>query len=114
VRSVTRLTDGQVVAIDGKQLRRSHDSAAGKSAIQMVSAWAEENRLVLGQAKVDAKSNEITAIPELLHVLEISGCIVTADALGCQTEITAAIIAKQADYVLAVKGDQSHLFRRNG
>lgn len=110
VRSVTRLTDGQVVAIDGKQLRRSHDSASGKSAIQMVSAWAEENRLVLGQAKVDEKSNEITAIPELLRLLEISGCIVTTDALGCQTEITAAIIRKQADYVLAVKGNQNHLF----
>jgi|ERR1041384_1991211 predicted transposase YbfD/YdcC len=110
VRSVTRLTQGQVVAIDGKQLRRSHDKAAGKSAIQMVSAWAEDNRLVLGQVCVDEKSNEITAIPELLRLLEISGCIVTTDALGCQTEITAAIMAKQADYVLAVKGNQNHLF----
>jgi predicted transposase YbfD/YdcC len=110
VRSVTRLTEGQVVAIDGKQLRRSHDSALGKNAIQMVSAWAEANRLVLGQAKVEEKTNEITAIPELLRLLEISGCIVTTDALGCQTEITAAIIARQADYVLAVKGNQSHLF----
>ena len=110
VRSVTRLTDGQVVAIDGKQLRRSYDKASGKSAIHMVSAWAEENRLVLGQAKVDEKSNEITAIPELLRLLEISGCIVTTDALGCQTEIAAAIIGKQAGYVLAVKGNQSHLF----
>jgi len=110
VRSVTRLTEGQVIAIDGKQLRRSHDSAAGKSAIQMVSAWAEENRLVLGQVRVDEKSNEITAIPELLRMLEISGCIVTTDALGCQTEIAAAIIGKQADYVLAVKGNQGNLF----
>src|SRR6185503_19525142 len=110
VRSITRLTDGEVVAIDGKQLRRSHDSASGKSAVQMVSAWAEENRLVLGQAKIDEKSNEIAAIPELLRLLEISGCIVTTDALGCQTEITTAIIAQQADYVLAVKGNQNHLF----
>ena len=110
VRSITRLIDGQVIAIDGKQLRRSHDSASGKSAIHMVSAWAEENRLVLGQTKVDEKSNEITAIPELLRLLEISGCIVTTDALGCQTEITAAIIQKQADYVLAVKGNQNYLF----
>lgn|SRR5512138_804618 len=110
VRSVTRLTDGEVVAIDGKQLRRSYDSATGKHAIAMVSAWAEENRLVLGQVRVDEKSSEITAIPELLRVLEISGCIVTTDALGCQTEIAAAIIAKQADYVLAVKGNQNHLF----
>lgn len=110
VRSVTRLTNGEVVAIDGKQLRRSHDSAAGKSAIQMVSAWAEEHRLVLGQVRVDEKSNEITAIPELLRVLEIAGCIVTTDALGCQTDIAAAIIDKQADYVLAVKGNQGNLF----
>ena len=110
VRSVTRLTDGEVVAIDGKQLRRSHDSATGKHAIAMVSAWAEENRLVLAQAKIAEKSSEITAIPELLRLLEISGCIVTTDALGCQTEIAAAIVAKQADYVLAVKGNQPHLF----
>ena len=66
VRSVTRLTQGEVVAIDGKQLRRSHDSAAGKTAINMVSAWAEENRMVLGQVRVDEKSNEITVVPELL------------------------------------------------
>lgn len=110
VRSVTQLTQGEVVAIDGKQLRRSHDSAAGKTAINMVSAWAEENRMVLGQVRVDEKSNEITAIPELLRMLEISGCIVTIDAMGCQTEITAAIRAKQADYVLAVKGNQVNLF----
>jgi predicted transposase YbfD/YdcC len=109
VRSITRLTEGQVVAIDGKPLRRSHDRASGKSAVQIVSAWAEENRLVLGQAKVDEKSNEITAIPELLRLLAISGCSVTTDAMGCQTEITAAIIQKQADDVLAVKGNQNHL-----
>ena len=109
VRSVTRLTQGEVVAIDGKQLRRSHDRAAGKSAIAMVSAWAEENRLVLGQVRVDEKSNEITAIPELLKILEISGCIVTLDAMGCQTEIAKTIVDKQADYVLAVKGNQPTL-----
>ena len=109
VRSVTKLTQGEVVAIDGKQLRRSQGRAAGKSAIAMVSAWAEENRLVLGQVRVDEKSNEITAIPELLRILEISGCIVTIDAMGCQTEIAEAIIIKQADYVLAVKGNQPSL-----
>jgi hypothetical protein len=76
------LTKGKVVAIDGKQLRRSADLAAGKNAINMVSAWAEDNRKVLGQIKVDEKSNEITAIPELLRMLEISGCIVTMDARG--------------------------------
>jgi predicted transposase YbfD/YdcC len=110
VRSVTQLTQGEVVAIDGKQLRRSHDSTAGKTAINMVSAWAEENRMVLGQVRVDEKSNEITAIPELLRMLEISGCIVTIDAMGCQTEIAAEISRKQADYVLAVKGNQGNLF----
>jgi predicted transposase YbfD/YdcC len=110
VRSVTRLTKGEVVAIDGKQLRRSHDQAAGKHAIQMVSAWAEENRLVLGQTKIAEKTSEIAAIPQLLRVLEIRGCIVTTDALGCQTEIAEAIIDRQADYVLAVKGNQNHLF----
>lgn len=110
VRSVTRLTKGEVVAIDGKQLRRSADLAAGKNAINIVSAWAEENRMVLGQVRVDEKSNEITAIPELLRILEIAGCIVTIDAMGCQTEIASEIIRKQADYVLAVKGNQNHLF----
>jgi predicted transposase YbfD/YdcC len=109
VRGVTKLTQGEVVAIDGKQLRRSQKRAAGKSAIAIVSAWAQENRLVLGQVRVDEKSNEITAIPELLRVLEISGCIVTIDAMGCQTEIAKAICDKQADYVLAVKGNQSNL-----
>lgn len=76
----------------------------------MVSAWAEENRMVLGQVRVNEKSNEITAIPELLRMLEISGCIVTIDAMGCQTEIAAEIINRQADYVLAVKGNQNHLY----
>ena len=109
VRSVTKLTKGEVVAIDGKQLRRSQDRAAGKSAVAMVSAWAQENRLVLGQVRVDEKSNEITAIPELLRILEISGCIVTLDAMGCQTEIAKTIVDKQADYVLAVKGNQPTL-----
>ncbi|HWP45029.1 MAG TPA: ISAs1 family transposase [Blastocatellia bacterium] len=109
VRSVTRLTQAEVVAIDGKQLRRSQDKAAGKTAINMVSAWAEQNRLVLGQVRVVEKSNEITAIPELLRMLEISGCIVTIDAMGCQTEIASQIKAKQADYVLAVKGNQGNL-----
>jgi predicted transposase YbfD/YdcC len=109
VRSVTRLTQGEVVAIDGKQLRRSHDSAVGKTAINIVSAWAEDNRMVLGQVRVEEKSNEITAIPELLRMLEVAGCIVTIDAMGCQTEIASEIIQKQADYVLAVKGNQGNL-----
>jgi predicted transposase YbfD/YdcC len=109
VRSVYELTQGQVVAIDGKQSRRSYDRATGKTAIHMVSAWASENQMVLGQIKVADKSNEITAIPELLDMLEIAGCIVTIDAMGCQTEITAKIVEKEADYVLAVKGNQGNL-----
>jgi hypothetical protein len=92
VRAVSELTAGQVVAIDGKTLRRSHDRTAGEAAIHMVSAWASANELVLGQTKVDDKSNEITAIPELLRVLEISGCIVTIDAMGCHKEIAKTIV----------------------
>jgi predicted transposase YbfD/YdcC len=91
-------------------LRRSHDKTLGKKAIHMVSAWAEENRLVLGQVKVDDKSNEITAIPQLLDLLEIAGCIVTIDAMGCQKEITKRIIGKNADYVLALKENQGGLY----
>ena len=110
VQAVSELTEGQVIAIDGKTLRRSHDRYLGKAAIQMVSAWAEANRLVLGQVKVDEDSNEITAVPELLRVLEISGCIVTIDAMGCQRENAQAIIDKEGDYVLAVKQNQGHLY----
>jgi predicted transposase YbfD/YdcC len=110
VRSAYELTQGQVVAIDGKLSRGSRDARAGKSAINMVSAWASENRLVLGQVKTDEKSNEITAIPQLLDVLEIAGCIVTIDAIGCQTEIATKIVEKEADYVLAVKGNQGCLY----
>jgi hypothetical protein len=106
VRSVFEVTQGQVIAIDGKRLRRSHDQGRGKAAIHMVSAWACANRLVLGQVKTDEKSNEITAIPELLRVLELSGCIVTIDAMGCQTAIADQIIAQGGDYVLALK----HIF----
>ncbi len=104
------MTAGQVVAIDGKTLRRSHDRRLGKEAISMVSAWAAANRLVLGQVKVAEKSNEITAIPELLWVLEIAGCIVTIDALGCQKEIAEAIVERQADYVLALKENHGQLY----
>jgi len=103
------ITDGQVVAIDGKTLRRSFDAASGKSAIHMVSAWATANQISLGQVVVDQKSNEITAIPKLLEILEISGCLVTIDAMGCQTEIARKIVAAKADYVLHVKGNQPTL-----
>ena len=109
VSSVNRLTKGQVIALDGKTLRRSHDRNLGKEAIHMVSAWASENSLVLGQTKVDEKSNEITAIPELLKLLDLSGCIVTIDAMGCQKKIARQIVSQEADYVLAVKENQGRL-----
>ena len=110
VHSIEELTAGQVIAVDGKKLRRSHDQKAGKAAIYMVSAWATQNQLILGQTKVADKSNEITAIPALLQLLDISGCIVTIDAIGTQTEITEAIIEGGGDYLLAVKENQGHLF----
>ena len=99
----------EIVAIDGKTLRRSHDRAKGREPIHMVSAWARENGLVLGQRKVASKSNEITAIPELLRALDLAGCIVTIDAMGCQKQIAQAIGEAQADYVLALKGNQGRL-----
>ena len=110
IKAASERFGGQVIAVDGKTLRRSHDRGVGKAAIEMVSAWASANRLVLGQVKVDEKSNEITAIPELLQMLEISGCIVTTDALGCQTEIAETIVDQEADYVLALKENQGRLY----
>lgn len=109
VQSVNDLFKGQVVAIDGKCLRRSHDHGKGKAAIYMVSAWATANQLVLGQVKTDEKSNEITAIPKLLRALEVKGCIVTIDAAGCQKGIATQIRSQGADYVLALKGNQGNL-----
>jgi predicted transposase YbfD/YdcC len=104
-------TEGQVVALDGKTLRRSHDGAHDKAAIHMVSAWATENALVLGQLKVDDKSNEITALPALLRLLSLEGCIVTIDAMGCQTAIAQEIFDQEADYVLALKENQGTLYQ---
>lgn len=95
----------EIVAIDGKTLRRSHDKARGKSAIHIVSAWGRENGLVLGQVKVDEKSNESTAVPELLRNLELAGCIVTIDAMGTQKKIAREIRESDADYLLALKGN---------
>jgi predicted transposase YbfD/YdcC len=106
--SVSQLIEG-VVAVDGKQLRRSHDKGIGKEAIHMVSAWGVANGLVLGQRKVDEKSNEITAIPQLLKALDLKGCIVTIDAMGCQTEIAQQIVDQEGDYVLSLKGNQGQL-----
>lgn len=110
VRAVSELTKGQVIAIDGKTLRRSHDRLGSKEAIHMVSAWSSVNGLVLGQVKTDEKSNEITAIPQLLKLLEVSGCIVSIDAMGCQREIARAIVGKGADYVLSLKQNQGNLY----
>ena len=107
--SLHEVTDGQVIAIDGKTLRRSFDAASSKAPIHMVSAWATANHISLGQVVTDAKSNEITAIPELLEMLEIKGCLVTIDAMGCQREIAEKIIDAKADYVLAVKDNQPKL-----
>lgn len=109
VRSAVSLSAGQLVNIDGKVLRRSKKSSSGKEALNAVSAWASEQSVVLGQVKCADKSNEITAIPELLKIIEISGCIVTIDAMGCQKEIVAKIVEKKADYVISLKGNQGNL-----
>lgn len=109
VTSLHEVTAGQLVAIDGKTLRQSFDKADAKSAIHMVSAWATANHISLGQVVVDQKSNEITAIPRLLKLLDVSGCLVTIDAMGCQAEIAEKIVEGEADYVLAVKGNQPTL-----
>ena len=107
VTSIARLTAGEVIAIDGKALKGTRQ--AGKALVHMVSAWANSNNLVLGQRKVDDKSNEITAIPKLLQALELSGTVVTIDAMGCQKSIAEKIVAKKADYILAVKDNQQLL-----
>jgi predicted transposase YbfD/YdcC len=108
VSSIAQLTAGEVVAIDGKTLRGSRQSGK-KQLVHMVSAWASANNLVLGQRKVDDKSNEITAIPKLLAALELSGTVVTIDAMGCQKSIAEKIVEKKADYILAVKENQQLL-----
>ena len=110
IKSIEKVTSKEIVAIDGKTLRRSYDKKSGQSAIHMISAWANSSGLVLAQRKVDEKSNEITAIPELLKVLEIRGCIVTIDAMGCQKEIVSKIAEKEADYLIAIKKNQPTLY----
>jgi predicted transposase YbfD/YdcC len=100
---IATLLPGDIVNVDGKTLRRSYDRQDGRAAIHMVSAWARRNALVLGQVKTDEKSNEITAIPQLLNVLEVTGCLVTIDAMGCQKAIATTIREKGADYLLALK-----------
>ncbi|USE34634.1 ISAs1 family transposase [Endozoicomonas sp. SCSIO W0465] len=109
VLSGLQLSDSRIVAIDGKTIKGSAWNK-GKDAIHMVNAWCTEAGLSLGQYKVDAKSNEITAIPELLKLLELAGSLVTIDAMGCQKKIATAILKKEADYLLAVKGNQKKLY----
>src|SRR5947199_4682130 len=109
MRAPSEVATGEVAARDGKTLRRSFDRAEGLGAISMVSAWAKRNGVSLGQVKTDEKSNEITAIPVLLGLLELRGCIVTIDAMGCQREIAERIREQGADYVLAVKANQKEL-----
>ncbi len=101
--------DGEIIAIDGKTARRSHHRRAGKQPLHMVSAWACKQRVTLGQRATAEKSNEITAIPELLALLETQGALITVDAMGCQKEIASQIVAGKADYVLALKGNQGNL-----
>lgn len=112
VSEVCKLSEGEVVPIDGKSIRGSADKPNGKKFIHMVSAFASENGVCLGQVACKEKSNEITAIPELLEVLAIKGCIVTIDAMGCQTKIADKIRTKEADYILAVKQNQDELYRQ--
>lgn len=110
MRALAEVSEGRLIAIDGKTLRRSFDKADNRAAIHMVSAWCETNHLVLGQLATDEKSNEITAIPRLLEMLDVRNCVVTIDAMGCQKEIAAQIVTQKGHYVLAVKENQPGLY----
>jgi predicted transposase YbfD/YdcC len=112
IKGISKITAGEIIAFDGKQSRNSGDEKNGKGVINTVSAWAASNRLVLGQKKVEGKSNEITALPELIKVLDLAGCIVTIDAMGCQREIVSKIVEKDADYIIAVKKNQPTLYEQ--
>ena len=109
IQQIATEIEGEVIAIDGKQSRGSYDRNAQKSALHIVSAWASENRLMLGQIKVEDKSNEITAIPKLLELLDLEGCIITLDAMGTQTKIAQAIVERGGNYVLSLKANHPHL-----
>lgn len=111
MQAVNKLTKGELVAIDGKVLRGSYDREDRRSTIHMVNAYASANQVVIGQVKTDKKSNEITAIPELINLLELKGALVSIDAMGCQTDIATAIVKQDADYLLAVKGNQGNLHK---
>jgi predicted transposase YbfD/YdcC len=109
IKEIVKNVTGDVIAIDGKCLRRSHDNSSNQSAIYMVSAWSHDNQLALGQVKVDEKSNEITALPSLLKHLDITGSIITTDALNTQKKSAELIVSKGADYLTALKGNQNTL-----
>ena len=109
VQTAAQISEGSIISIDGKRMCHSGEDGS-KAIIHMVSAWSHANNLVLAQQKVGDKSNEITAIPALLDLLDVKGCLVTIDAMGCQQDITDKIISKKADYILAVKGNQKHLY----
>lgn len=102
-------TKGEVIALDGKTLRHSFDAATGQAALHLVSAWASENGIALGQLKVEGKSNEITALPELLKLLDVKGCVVTMDAMGCQKDLARQVIEQGGDYVFGLKGNRGSL-----
>ena len=110
VGSLVETPQGEIIAIDGKTLRRSFDKGKNRGAIHMVSAWAINNALVLGQIKTDEKSNEITAIPQLVDLLDLSESIVTIDAMGCQQAVAQKVIDKNADYVLILKANQGTVY----
>jgi len=112
IQSISCFNPGEVIALDGKTIRHSYARGGEKKAIHMVSAWATSQKLVLGQVKVDKKSNEITAIPALLKVLELNGSIVTIDALGCQRSIVKSIVSQGGDYVITLKKNQPSLYAR--
>ena len=112
MRTVLPVLPARVIALDGKTLRRSYDSWNQKPAIHLVSVWASATGLVLAQTKVEDKSNEITAFPDMLRCLAIKGCVVTLDAMGCQRAIAQQIVSQEGDYVLALKENQETLLRR--
>lgn len=112
VEQLVEATGAQVIAIDGKTLKGSYDRNRKQSSLHLVEAWASENRLLLGQVRVETKSNEITAIPQLLELLDLSGCIITLDAMGTQHKIARQIVAKKADYVLCLKANHPTLWKQ--
>lgn len=114
ITSIALLTGGEIVAVDGKTVRRSHKNKDGMSALHLVSAFAVKNGLSLGERKIDTKSNELKAIPKLLNLLNISGCTITIDAAGCYKEVVKNILNNGANYVIAVKKNQPRLFKQIG